>query len=358
MAKNNSNLIALEMVSMAQSALIKMRLNRIVEMLGWGKIKNDPNKPVQTGKTSDEINPSPSHQVSTPEPEPMEDKTIAREDSAKEGSRKKPRKQVRFSMKSAKLPVVHVESSGVKLLKFRTLTEIEIGDEMETPEMEDLPSEFEDEKKSNRWNKRKSYNLNTPAVKTPAEKSSKVILYKFCRLSENAMENTVVQIHKEEEAKPTVTEFLTQTGFLLEKPQKKPGKLQPKKEKYFSIKSLPCNQYLIHHRNERRHLKYGKGFQKKCQCIFCDSASPLSPKCPECRSVPESSKTEKPTQIPFVCKCKWCQTKASVCSMCGRLIKKTEVKDPTKMQDKVTKPLVQPDVVEGRLQEGTEEQRN
>ncbi|EFX86876.1 hypothetical protein DAPPUDRAFT_97016 [Daphnia pulex] len=347
------------MFSMAPSALIKHRLNRIVEMMGWGKIKDDPKKPVQTGKTSDEINPSPSHQVSTPEPEPMEDKTIAREDSAKEGSREKPRKQFRFSMKSAKLPVVHGESSCVKLLQFRKFTENEIGDEMETPEMEDLPSEFEDEKKSNRWSKRKSYNLNTPAVKTPAEKSSKVVLYKFCRLSENAMENTTVQIHKEEEAKSTtVTEFLTQTGFLLEKPQKKPGKLQPKKESYFSIKSLPCNQNLIHHRNERRHLKYGKGFQKECQCIFCDSTSPLSPKCPECRllHVPESSKTEKPTQIPFVCKCKWCQTKASVCSMCGRLIKKTETKESTKMQDKVTKPLVQPEVVEGRLQEGTEEQ--
>lgn len=344
---------------MAPSALIKNRLNRIVEMLGWGKIKNDPNKPVQTGKTSDEINPSPSHQVSTPE-EPMEDKTVAREDSTKEGSREKPRKQVRFSMKSAKLPVVHGESSCVQLLTFRKLTEIEIGDEMETPEMEDLPSEFEDEKKSNRWSKRKSYNLNTP-VKTPAEKSSTVVLSKFCRLSENAMENTTVQIHKEEEAikTTTVTEFLTQTGFLLEKPQKKPSNLQPKKESYFAIKSLPCNQNLIHHRNERRHLKYGKGFQKECQCIFCASASPLSPKCPECRllHVPESSKTEKPTQIPFVCKCKWCQTKASVCSMCGRLIKKTETKDPTKMQDKVTKPLVQPDVVEDRLQEGTEAQR-
>jgi hypothetical protein len=193
--------------------------------------------------------------VSTPEPEPMEDKTFARKDSTKKGSREKPRKLFRFSMKSAKIPAVYGESSCVKLLKFRKLdTETEITDEMETPEMDqDFPPEFGDEKKLNRWSKRKSYNLhnlNTP-VKT-TEKVSKVVLSKFCSLSENAMENTVVQIHKEE---ATTTEYLIKTGFLLKKPQKKPStKLQSKKLSYFAIKSLPCNRSLIHHRNERRHL--------------------------------------------------------------------------------------------------------
>ena len=251
-------------------------------------------KEKKKGKKKNDLN---KHQVSTPEAEPMKDKEVAQDDSTKKGSPEKPRKKIKLYMKPIKEPEVDGESSCVKLLKFRKIDIAEIA----TPKVDqDFLPKSEDEKPK-WWSRRKSYNFNIP------KKPSKVVLLKIRRLSENETENAFVQVRNEKEVKPkTVTEFLTKTGFFL-------------KKSYFAIEDLPCNRSLLHRRNGRRHLKTEKRL-KKCRCNFCDLASPMSPKCTECRSlyVPESFKTENQKQIPFECKCKWCKMNPSVCSVCGR----------------------------------------